>query len=92
MITITEELVANVKVGMLDPKAAGRPQRPLSEIFTPADEVTAKHVLAGCLKAYDYPRMPKLLIYIIMDEIYGVAKDKDKSGAAGYHLQYNQQP
>jgi hypothetical protein len=65
--------------------------RPFKECFQHCDKVTAKHILA---KQYmDYMRscgaeMPKLVCYIIMDNVFGPCNGKDEQGLLGYHLSF----
>lgn len=76
---------------MTDPKTYGMDFEPLSEVFKPSDEATAKHLLyeqylVRINKTKD--RLPKVFFYIIMDELYPQKKAAD--GNLGYCVSLTQ--
>ena len=62
---------------------------PLPDFFDKAETVTPKHILA---KAYiDYMAasgrtLNKLVLYIVMDKVFGQCHAKASNGDLGYHL------
>jgi hypothetical protein len=62
--------------------------RSIKECFVESNEVTAKHILAGEYIRNETPLLPKLICYIIMDNIFGQCDGKDANGNLGYHLKY----
>lgn len=60
--------------------------KPIREFFQESEEVTAKHTLAEAYIKHINRPLPKVVLYIIMDEIYGQCVHKDKNGNLGYKL------
>ena len=61
--------------------------KPLAECFEESEEVTPKHIRFDSYVTYLSRPLPKILFYIIMDEIYGnlIAKDEN-TGDLGYKV------
>jgi hypothetical protein len=85
-IPICKETVAMAKECLL----SGKSFKPFDQLFIPSESVTAKHELynefvnkTGCL-------IPKIFIYIVMDDLFGVAQEKDEKGNFGYKLSFKQ--
>lgn len=56
--------------------------------FIESQEVIAQHILFKQF-ANHYPNWPKLIFYIVCDEIFGFARDKDVSGNLGRKLLFD---
>jgi hypothetical protein len=88
-MTISPELIADFKKILLDPKEYNFKFTAINDFFTVSNTIIPKDVLA---KEYtDHCRdneasLPKLVLYIIMDEIYGSTDGKAKNGSFGYFL------
>jgi hypothetical protein len=87
---LTPELVAATKEAITNPSKYKLPNRPLTECFTESETVTANHILAKDFIENEYPNLSKVLLYIIMEELYGPARVKDAHGDLGYNLTYKQ--
>lgn len=85
-MNLTPALVANFKKVIMDPAANDLPFKPMKEYFQKSETVTAKHILAQ--EYMKIVNIPKLILYIIMDEEFGQCDGKDESGALGYHLSF----
>lgn len=83
-MNLTPALVASFKEAILDPSAHDLPFKPLKEYFQKSETVTAKHILAQ--EYMKIVNIPKIVLYIIMDEEFGQCDGKDEKGALGYHL------
>lgn len=59
---------------------------PFKDCFEVSDTVTAKHILDGHYRGKLGHQIPKIFIYIAMDETFGPCTGKDEKGFAGYHL------
>ena len=81
-IPICEETVAMAKEILL----SGKSFKPFDQLFTPSETVTAKHELYEQFVAKTNCQIPKIFIYIIMDDLFGIATDKDEKGNFGYKL------
>lgn len=57
-------------------------------MLTRVDWITGCHVLAEDIINNEYPKMPKMLICIVLEQVYGGFHGKDESGNLGYHLSY----
>lgn len=61
--------------------------KPLHECFEEIEEVTPKHLLFEDFANYLQKPLPKVIFYIIMDELYSHLIDKDeKTKDLGYRL------
>lgn len=84
-IAVYQELITN-------PVKYGFEFTPITDFFEKSDIITAKHVLAESYILHVRERLPKLILYIIMDNIYGQCNGKDAKGNLGYYLAvYNQE-
>jgi len=83
--------VAAYRAILEDPKKFGFPFRPIQEMFDQSEEVTASHLLFQAFQE-EVPGLPKLMFYIILEEIYGGPNGKDKNGNLGYHLSFKPTP
>ena len=67
--------------------AAFKNKLTIDKDFEPAEKDTASHVLYKEWKAFTgYDGIPKLIFYILMDEIYGPTGEVDESGCLGRKL------
>jgi hypothetical protein len=62
--------------------------KPIKECFEKSEIVTAKHTLAEQFIEYVEKPLPKLILYIIMDQVFGLCDGKDEDGNLGYHLKF----
>ena len=81
-MTLTPEAVAAYKTLMTKPKENGLDFPPLSEVFEATENATAKHILFQQYIDLIKKPLPKVMFYIIMDELYPQAKAAD--GNLGY--------
>lgn len=87
-MNLTPQAVDVYKQLMTNPNEHGFfDYKPLAECFEECEEVTPKHILFESYKAYLKRDLPKVIFYIIMDELYGklIAKD-ERTGNLGYKL------
>lgn len=69
-----------------NPSQHGFSFKPLKECFEVSDKVTAKHILFEQLIEVIKVPLPKVIFYILMDEMYGFGNGKDEKGNLGYSL------
>lgn len=74
---------------LLNPSKHGLDFIPLTDCFKKSDTVTAKHVLAKQFIEYLGKPLPKVVLYIIMDNVFGQCDGKDPEGHLGYYLEFN---
>lgn len=92
-IQLSPGLVAAYKELLTNPKKNGFDFRPITECFREIETVTPKHELFNVYIEYLQKPLPKVIFYIIMDELYGNltgrAMDAEgKSGYLGYKLEF----
>lgn len=83
-IPICNETVAMAKECLL----SGKSFKPFDQLFVPTEIVTAKHELYEQFIADTNCQIPKIFIYIVMDDLFGQCIDKDKDGNLGYKLSF----
>lgn len=84
--TISPGLVNAYQQILENPVKNGFDFKSIKEYFQPCEEVTAKHILAeSYIKYLDKP-LKKVILYIIMDNVFGQAQFKDSKGNLGYKL------
>jgi len=88
-IQLTPETINAYKLCITDPKYQGLPFDAITNCFIKSGNVTAKHELAEAYINHINRPLPKVILYIIMDEIYGQCDGKDEKGNLGYHLKFN---
>lgn len=79
---ITPQAVAAYKTLMMEPKENGLDFPPISEVFRPSEQATAKHILFQQYVDLIKKPLPKIMFYIIMDSMYPQAHAAD--GNLGY--------
>lgn len=92
-IQLSPGFVAAYKELLTNPKKNGFDFRPITECFREIETVTPKHELFNVYIEYLQKPLPKVIFYIIMDELYGNltgrAMDAEgKSGYLGYKLEF----
>lgn len=85
---LTPVLIEKLKQQVNDPVKRGG-YRLLKDCVVKSDKATPKHILFKQMQA-DFPNLPKLIFYIIMDEMYPQAKAE--SGELGYLVTYISNP
>lgn len=85
---LTPALVAAYKEALQNPQNHELDFEPLENCFIKSDTVTANHILARQYLDYTARGIPKVIFYIIMQEIYGHPKGKDAEGHFGYYLTF----
>lgn len=88
IIHLNQETVEAYAQLVTDPAAYNLPFRSIKECFEKSDTVTAKHLLAGDYIRNEAKLLPKIMCYIIMDNIFGQCDGKDADGYLGYHLKF----
>lgn len=81
-IPICKETVAMAKECLL----SGKLFEPFDQLFIPSENVTAKHELFDQFVKHTGCLIPKIFVYIVMDEIFGSPCFKDQNGNFGYKL------
>jgi len=85
-MTLSPELIAEYKRLLLNPIEGNLPIMPIKEFFTKSEIVTPLNVLAKAYMDHVGSGLPKMILYIVMFDIYGHPKDKAENGSAGYYL------
>jgi hypothetical protein len=86
-LVLNEQSVAAYKELLQNPGGHGLPFRPIKECFKPADVATPKDVLFNDFVT-EVPSCPKVIFYIIMDELYTNEIANAPDGKSGYKLQF----
>lgn len=89
MTTLNPETIDAYKTLITKPKENGLPFDAITECFDKSETVTAKHILAKQYIDYIGKPLPKVILYIIMDDLFGQCTGKDKNGDLGYKLKFN---
>jgi len=85
-MNLTPDVVAAYKTLMTKPKENGLDEMPsLEECFVAAEEATSKHMLYAKYIMLVGKPIPKVIFYIIMDELYPTVKAPD--GNLGWKLE-----
>ena len=87
-MNLTPELIEMFKGMLSDPKASNLPFRPLAECFVKTEQATPKDVLFKQYLEYLQRDLPKVVFYIIMDQLYGDLVAKAENGNLGYKLAF----
>ena len=74
---------------LLNPSKHKLDFKPINECFEKTDRVTAKHILAKEFITYLKKPLPKVILYIVMDQVFGQCNGKDSNGDLGYYLKLN---
>ena len=77
---------------LLNPSKYNLDFRPITDCFVKSDNVTAKHILAKKFTDYLNKPLPKVILYIVMNQVFGQCDGKDTDGYLGYHLQFTEPP
>lgn len=87
-IIIDEETIAAYRTILQNPSQyhADFNFIPLSDFFIPSETITAQHILAQQYISHINLCLPKLILYIIMNELFGNPNGKDADGNLGYYL------
>lgn len=85
-LTLSNETIDAYKTILSNPLEHGFSFKPLKECFEKSEKVTAKHILFEQLIELIKVPLPKIIFYIIMDEMFGFGNDKDENGFLGYSL------
>ncbi len=88
-LQLTPEVIDAYKTLITDPKKHDMDFDAITECFEKSETVTAKHELADAYINHINKPLPKLILYIIMDDIFGQCNGRDKKGNAGYFLKFN---
>jgi hypothetical protein len=86
-MNLTPDTVAAYKTLLTNPKENGLSFEPITDCFIEADQITALHLLYEKYIAYLKKPLPKVIFYIVFQEIYGQCTGTDPNGDAGYRLQ-----
>lgn len=84
-ISVCKETVTIAKECLL----SGKSFKPFDQLFKPSEKVTAKHELYEQFVTHTNCLIPKIFIYIVMDELFGQCNGKDEDGNLGYYLHFN---
>ena len=88
-MNLNPELIAAYKEILTNPSKHKIDLAPLEECFLKSEEVTACHIMYQQYKEYIGNRpLPKVVFYIILEEIYGRVNGQDEKGNNGYHLTF----
>lgn len=87
-IILCREVIEAYKTLLTQPGANGLSFKPITECFEKSETVTAKHILAKQFLTYLDKPLPKVILYIVMDQIFGLCDGKDSNGYLGYHLKF----
>jgi len=94
-MVLSKEAVDAYKVLLTNPKNNNLPIEPITDVIVKSDTVIAQHILFKDFLSYLHSKLPnadlpKVIFYILLEEIFGPCTGKDETGCAGYHLKVNQ--
>lgn len=84
---LSKELIEAVKDGVTNPEKHGFQITPIQDFFVKSETVTANHILAKAYIDHVPGDLPKVFVYIIMEQVFGPCNGKDAKGDLGYFLQ-----
>lgn len=92
-IQLTPGHVSAYKEILTNPEKNGFDFRPITECFIESETVTPKHELFNVYIDYLQKPLPKVMFYIIMDDLYGnlagqAINAEGKPGCLGYKLEF----
>ncbi|KKN15085.1 hypothetical protein LCGC14_0989600 [marine sediment metagenome] len=87
-MNLNPETIGAYKELLLNPSKHKLDFKPITECFEKSDDVTAKHILAKEFIDYLNKPLPKVILYIVMNQVFGQCDGKDSSGNLGYHLKF----
>lgn len=85
---LTEDLISAYKQMLSNPEKHDLPFPSLREIFLPSDTAIAKHLVYDKYQRIIDKNIPKIIFYIIMDEIFPQKKAED--GNLGYVVKFKE--
>lgn len=86
-MVLSPQAVNAYKELLTNPKSHGLSFNPLNECFEETQEITPRHELYEAFLNYLQKPLPKIMFYIIMDEMYSPLIGKDeRTGDIGYRL------
>lgn len=85
---LTEDHIKAYKTILCNPEEYRLNFRPMKDCFEKSETVTANHTLAEVFLEYVNRPLPKLIIYILMDDLFGPCNGKDHDGNLGYYLKF----
>lgn len=85
---LNEQTVSEYRNLLANPKENGLPFPSFREIFLPSDEAIAKHIVFEKYQKIINRNIPKLIFYILLDEIF--PQKNDSSGCLGYCLSFKE--
>lgn len=88
-IPLCPETINAYKELITNPQKHGLDITPITDFFIESTVVIPKHLLAKAYIEHINKPLPKVILYIIMDEIYGCCREKDDNGDLGYKLIVN---
>jgi hypothetical protein len=86
---LTPETINAYKTILTDPASYKMDFKPIAECFIHSDITTPKHILFEQYASYINKPLPKLIFYIIMDEMYKDVVGKAPDGCLGFFLKLN---
>lgn len=85
-IIINEETIAAYKEIICNPRNYGFAFDSIKDFFIKSETVTAKHILANEYLNHMNLPLPKVILYIVMNELFGECNGKDEKWNLGYYL------
>lgn len=86
-MVLSPEVVNAYKELLTNPQNSGLSIKPLNECFEETEEVTPNHELFEAFMEYLQKPIPKVIFYIIMNEMYSPLIGRDeRTGCVGYRL------
>lgn len=90
-IVLTPEVIEFYKDAVLNPSKYNlNKMRPLSECFQPSEVIVALHLLFEAYNKNENHKVPKVIFYMVFEEMYGQVQGKDANGYAGYYLSFKE--
>lgn len=88
-MNLDADVVEAYRINLIDPKANGLTFDPLAEYFDKSETVTSRQVLAKQYTDYINVNIPKVILRVVMDDLFKKYKCRDKNGNNGFYLKFN---
>jgi hypothetical protein len=87
-IELTPAAIEAYKEAVSNPSKHNLKMRLFAECLQKSETITASHILFDAYHKNENHKVPKVIFYMLLEDIYGQAQGKDGDGYAGYFLSF----
>lgn len=88
-LILSPATVQAYKTLLTEPESNGLNFKPINEVLLPSEACTAQHILYKQFLDYLQKPLPKVIFYILMEEMFWQYAGHDERGLFGYKLEIN---